>query len=85
MKIKNKQVFLEKEVKIKAIFEFISDGFVYKNNTGRIKISDTGYFTYLIKNKDKWQNVKGELLKFKVIEEKMKGVGYTKKNVLKVI
>lgn len=76
---------MKQEVKIKAMFEFISDGIIYKNNTGRLKVSKEGFFNYLIKKDNKWQNVKGELLNFKVIEEKMKGVGYTKKSVLKRI
>jgi hypothetical protein len=45
------------------LFGFKFDNKVFKNGNGRLKITEQGHIQYLIKKDDKWQTVKGELLR----------------------
>lgn len=83
-RVKNKHELTPKsgvqpKPKIKQIvlFEFEINGKRYKNNEGRLKIATDGSISYYIKLEDKWQALKGQLIKLKAVEKKI--VGYTKK------
>ena len=62
-------------------FEFEVNGAKYKNNNGRLKISTEGGISLYIKTDNKWQAVKGQLTKLKMIQKRV--VGYMKRNVSK--
>lgn len=64
----------------KIIFEFKTEEGIFKNGgEGRLKLDNKGYFTFVIKKEGKWKNVKGVLLKLKLVREIKKTVGSIKK------
>lgn len=52
--------------KTKIRFTFTSESITYTNGQGRLKVDTEGFISFLIKDQDKWKNVKGELVSLQV-------------------